>query len=79
MSTQWLGVRKRIGYCWPEGWLRNTKDFGLECIVIGDACATKDLEINGEQVKAKEVQKSFLAAFNYFYSEVLTTEKFLEN
>ncbi len=58
---------------------RAAKDFGFDCIVIGDACATKDLEINGENVKANEVQKSFLAALNYYYSDVLTTKKFLEN
>ena len=57
---------------------RAAKDFGFECIVIGDACATKDLEVNGENVKASEVQKSFLAALDYYYSDVLTTEKFLK-
>ena len=56
---------------------RAAKDFGFECIVIGDACATKDLEINNETVKAKEVQKSFLGALNYYYSTVLTTKQFL--
>ena len=79
-----MGVKKLVicgmmTHMCVDATTRAAKDFGLECIVIGDACATKDLEINGEQVKAKEVQKSFLAAFNYFYSEVLTTEKFLEN
>ncbi|WP_428742431.1 cysteine hydrolase family protein [Tenacibaculum sp.] len=58
---------------------RAAKDFGFDCIVIGDACATKDLEINGENVKASEVQKAFLAALNYYYSDVLTTEEFLKN
>ncbi|MDN3594473.1 cysteine hydrolase family protein [Zunongwangia endophytica] len=57
---------------------RAAKDFGFDCTVIADACATKDLEIHGEHVKANEVQKSFLAALDYFYSDVLTTEKFLK-
>lgn len=57
---------------------RAAKDFGFNCIVIGDACATKDLEINGQIVKAEEVQKSFLAALNYFYSTVKTTKQYLE-
>lgn len=56
---------------------RAAKDFGFECIVIGDACATKNLEINNETVNAAEVQKSFLGALNYYYSSVITTEKFL--
>lgn len=56
---------------------RAAKDSGFNCIVIGDACATKDLEIDGQAVNALEVQKSFLAALNYFYSTVMTTDHFL--
>ncbi len=57
---------------------RAAKDFGFECIVIGDACATSNLEINGQKVEAGEVQKSFLAALNYFYSTVKTTKQYLD-
>jgi len=41
---------------------RAAKDFGFTCVVIGDACATRDLEIQGQLVAASEVQKSFPAA-----------------
>ena len=57
---------------------RAAKDFGFNCIVIGDACATKDLEVIGLLVKAGEVQKSFLAALNDFYATVETTKQYLE-
>ena len=56
---------------------RAAKDFGFTCIVIGDACATRDLEIQGEKVSASEVQKSFLATLNYFYSIVKNTQEYL--
>lgn len=56
---------------------RAAKDLGFNIELIGDACATKNLEINGEIVKANEVQKSFLAALNYFYSEVIQTNDFI--
>lgn len=58
--------------------VRAAKDFGFNCVVISDACATKDLEIGGEKVKAEEVQKSFLAALNYFYSSVITANQYVE-
>ena len=58
---------------------RAAKDFGFDCIVIGDACATKNLEINGETLDAAEVQKSFLASLNYFYSRVMNAEEYLQN
>ena len=56
---------------------RTAKDLGFNCIVIGDACATKDLEWSGSRVKATEVQTAFLSALNYFYSTVMTTEQYL--
>jgi nicotinamidase-related amidase len=56
---------------------RAAKDFGFNCVVIGDACATKDLEVNQVKVKAADVQTSFLSALNYFYSTVITTEQYL--
>lgn len=57
--------------------VRAAKDFGFNIILIGDACATKNQEINGQPVKAEEVQKSFLAALNYFYATVTTTKQYL--
>lgn len=56
---------------------RAAKDYGFNCVVIGDACATKDLELNGIKVKASEVQTSFLSALSYFYSTVITTDQYL--
>ncbi|MDR1115269.1 MAG: cysteine hydrolase [Tannerella sp.] len=58
--------------------VRAAKDFGFSCTLISDACATKDLEIRGETVAAKEVQNSFLAALSYFYATVLTAQEYLE-
>jgi nicotinamidase-related amidase len=58
---------------------RAAKDFGFECTVIGDACATKDLEIDGRQIKSTDVQSSFLAALSYFYSTIMTTKEYLCN
>jgi len=56
---------------------RAAKDFGFNITVIGDACATKDLEYNGKVVNASEVHTSFLSALNYFYSSVLTAHQCL--
>jgi len=56
---------------------RAAKDLGFECTLIADACATKDLEINGKIVTAENVHNSFLAALNYFYSTVTNTNEYL--
>jgi len=57
---------------------RAAKDYGFNCLLIGDACATRDLEINNETVNAKDVQNSFLAALNSFYATVVTTNSYLK-
>ncbi len=58
--------------------VRAAKDLGFECVLISDACATKNLEINGQEVKATEVQKSFLAALNYFYADVMSAKEYID-
>ncbi len=58
--------------------VRAAKDFGFNITLIGDACATKDLVISGETIVAKKVHKSFLAALNYFYASVVSTEQYLK-
>lgn len=52
-------------------------DFGYKCTVIGDACASRDLEIDGKTVKADDVHHAFLAALAFFYAEIKSTEEFL--
>ncbi|MDR3652116.1 MAG: cysteine hydrolase family protein [Paludibacter sp.] len=56
---------------------RAANDFGLNCTLISDGCATKDLEINSEKVKAIDVQNSFLAALNTTYARVISTKTLL--
>jgi len=56
---------------------RAAKDLGFDCLLIGDACATKDLEINGESVQASHVQVAFLAALNSTYSGVTNAGDYL--
>jgi len=56
---------------------RAAKDFGYNCILIGDACATRNLKINGEKVKAADVHNAFLAALNATYATVTITQDYL--
>ncbi len=59
--------------------VRAAKDYGFNVAVISDACATKDLNFNQKTVKAAEIQNSFMAAFGYYYAEVVTTVEFLNH
>jgi len=57
---------------------RAAVDFGYECHVAHDACATLDLEFNGVTVPAKHVHHAFMAALSFGYCNVDSTEKLLD-
>ena len=46
-------------------------DYGYSVKVLGDACATMDLAINGETVPADMVQKAFLAALDGVFATII--------
>lgn len=56
---------------------RAAKDYGFECTVIGDACATKDLTALGSNVSAAGAQTAFLAGLSYFYATLQNTADYL--
>ena len=56
---------------------RAANDFGFECQVAQDACATKTLSIAGQTVLAGQVHYAFLAALQAAYASVLPTSDIL--
>ena len=50
-------------------------DLGLECAVLSDACATRDLTFGDRTVVAADVQAAFLAALGSAYARVLPAAK----
>lgn len=52
-------------------------DLGFQCKVIDDACATRNLEHKGKEVKATDVHSAFMAALATPYADVLSTDSFL--
>ena len=63
-----------------EAAIRAGHDFGFECVVISDACATRDVKFNDKTVKAEDVQVSTLAALtDGGYAKVIDLNTFKEN
>jgi nicotinamidase-related amidase len=56
---------------------RASDDFGYETTVIHDACATHDLEFNGVKVPAAQVHAAFMAALQFGYAQVVSTQDFV--
>lgn len=62
-----------------EAAVRAAHDYGFECIVIEDACATKDLKFGEKTVKAEDVQTAVLATLTVGrYAQVMTLKDFKE-
>ena len=59
--------------------VRAAFDFGFSCIVIHDACATRQLTFDGVSVPAAQVQASFMAALGAVYAQVKSVAEVLEN
>lgn len=56
---------------------RAAADFGFECVVIHDACATRNLEFAGKTIHAEQVHGSFMAALAAVYAKVVSVKEFL--
>ena len=54
-------------------------DYGFNCVVAEDACATRDLVFKDKTIRASEVHASFMAALSVPYAQVLTTNEILKN
>ena len=48
-------------------------DYGFNCLIAEDACATRDLAFKGKTINAADVHASFMAALSMPYAQVLTT------
>jgi nicotinamidase-related amidase len=56
---------------------RAAADLGFSCMVVHDACATRDLEFEGKTIRAKDVHGSFMSALGMAYARVLGFKDFL--
>jgi nicotinamidase-related amidase len=60
-----------------EAAVRAAYDLGFECVLVGDACATRNLKYKDREVSAECVQDATLSALDRTYATVVDTETFL--
>jgi nicotinamidase-related amidase len=51
-------------------------DLGLDCTVIQNACATRNLAFGGKTIAAADVHGAFMAALGSAYAQVLSSDEF---
>ena len=56
---------------------RAASDLGYRCLVVHDACATRDQEFNGTVIRASDVHAAFMAALGFGYAKLVSTEDYL--
>ncbi len=56
---------------------RAASDLGYRCMVVHDACATRDQEFQGKVVPAADVHAAFMAALGFGYAKLVSTEEYL--
>jgi len=61
-----------------EATTRAAADLGFQCIVIADACTTRDLKYEDKIIPAEQVHYSTLSTISYAYGKVMDTKKFLD-
>lgn len=61
-----------------EAAVRAAHDLGFECVLVKDACATRDLKYGDKTVSAADVHDSTLSTIDRTYATVVDTETFLE-
>jgi nicotinamidase-related amidase len=58
--------------------VRAAFDLGFTCTVAKDACATRNLMLDGETVSARQVQIAFLSPLSAVYANIRSTDAILE-
>ena len=51
--------------------VRAAMDYGCQVKPVADACATMDLELNGEVIPAETVHKAFIAALDGVFATIV--------
>jgi len=56
---------------------RAAADLGFACILVHDACATRNLEFEGKTIESADVHASFMAALESAYAQVVSCSNYL--
>jgi nicotinamidase-related amidase len=56
---------------------RAASDFGFKCVVVHDACVTRDQEFEGVTIPAAKVHAAFMAALKFGYAASVSAAEYL--
>jgi nicotinamidase-related amidase len=68
-----IAVCGMMSYMCVDTMVRACQDYGFNVVLLDDACATRDLEYNGEVIPAETVHKTYMASLNDGFAKVMMT------
>ena len=77
-KTENLFICGAMSHMCIDATTRAAFDFGFNCTVAEDACATKDLVFKDKTIKASDVHASFMAALSAPYAKVIATQEIIK-
>lgn len=77
VGIQRLVVAGMMTHMCVDATVRAAADYGFDCRIVQDACATRSLELGKYRVSASDVHVAFLAALNGTYGRVMTADAVL--
>ena len=77
-QTERIVIGGMMTHMCVDATVRAAYDFGFQCLVAEDACATRALTFEGKTVRAEDVHRSFLAALAGTYSKVQSAQEIIE-
>ncbi|QMU60448.1 MAG: isochorismatase family protein [Gammaproteobacteria bacterium] len=60
-----------------EATARAAADLEFKCVVVQDACATRDIEFHGKEVSAIDVHNASMSALDFAYANVVNVDELI--
>ena len=72
-GVEQLAICGAMSHMCIDATARAAADLGFGCLVAHDACATRDVEFEGNKVAADDVHAAYMSALGFAYAKVLAT------
>jgi nicotinamidase-related amidase len=76
-SAKQLTICGAMSHMCIDATTRAAADLGFDCTVVHDACATRDVEFEGNKVAADDVHAAYMSALGFAYAKVVPTDEAL--
>ena len=60
-----------------EATTRAAADYGFKCVVVQDACATRDIEFKDKKVSAIDVHNASMSALDFAYANIVNVDELI--